>query len=289
VAITTDDSLFYETAINLYSLQNWDKALSSFSDFINKFPASLLIPSANYYKASCLSKLKQTKQAIETYKQALNAELTDDVEAASIAEIARLSFETNALDSALSYWATLRANYSEENYLKQSYLGMMKIHALQHAANLSIQYADSAMALNGLSAGEQNDILFYKGRCYVDLKQYDSAMVYLLQVLKKSTGLNSIISNYYIAYCLFQQNKLAEAETESNKTIANAGSNTYWVVKTYILLSDILVKQKDYFNAKATLQSIIKNAKFSDLKLEAQEKLLQVKVLESKNTKLKID
>ena len=289
VAVTTDDSLFYETAINLYSLQYWDKALSSFSDFINKFPASLLVPSANYYKASCLSKLKQTKQAIDTYKQALNADLTDDVEAASIAEIARLSFETNALDSALSYWATLRANYSEENYLKQSYLGMMKIHALQHAANLSIQYADSAMALNGLSAGEQNDILFYKGRSYVDLKQYDSAMVYLLQVLKKSTGLNSVISNYYIAYCLFQQNKLAEAEKESNKTIAIAGSNTYWVVKTYILLSDILVKQKDYFNAKATLQSIIKNAKFSDLKLEAQEKLLQVKVLESKNAKLKID
>jgi tetratricopeptide (TPR) repeat protein len=165
----------------------------------------------------------------------------------------------------------------------------MKIHALQHAANLSIQYADSAMALNGLSAGEQNDILFYKGRSYVDLKQYDSAMVYLLQVLKKSTGLNSIISNYHIAYCLFQQNKLAEAEKESNKTITIAGSNTYWVVKTYILLSDILVKQKDYFNAKATLQSIIKNAKFSDLKLEAQEKLLQVKVLESKNAKLKID
>ena len=57
---------------------------------------------------------------------------------------------------------------------------------------------------------------------------------------------------------------MAEAEKESNKTITIAGSNTYWVVKTYILLADILVKQKDYFNAKATLQSIIKNAKFSD-------------------------
>ena len=61
------------------------------------------------------------------------------------------------------------------------------------------------------------------------------------------------------------------------------------LVKTYILLADLLIKQKDYFNAKATLQSVIKNAKFTDLKQEAQDKLLQVKVLESKNTKLKID
>ena len=166
---------------------------------------------------------------------------------------------------------------------------MMKIHALQHAAALSIPYADSALAIPDLSAAEKNDIAFYKGRCFVELKQFDTAMVYFLQVLKNSTGLNVLISNYYVAFCLYQQNKLAEAEKESNKTITIAGSNTYWVVKTYILLADILVKQKDYFNAKATLQSIIKNAKFSDLKLEAQDKLLQVKVLESKNTKLKID
>ena len=284
-----DDSLFYETAINLYSLQNWDKALSALNDFISKFPSSLLQPLANYYKAECLSKLKQIKPAIDAYKQALNAELSDDIEAAAIAAIARLSFETNALDSSLSYWATLRANYNEAHYLKQSYIGMMKIHALQHAAALSIPYADSALAIPDLSAAEKNDIAFYKGRCFVELKQFDTAMVYFLQVLKNSTGLNVLISNYYVAFCLYQQNKLAEAEKESNKTITIAGSNTYWVVKTYILLADILVKQKDYFNAKATLQSIIKNAKFSDLKLEAQDKLLQVKVLESKNTKLKID
>jgi tetratricopeptide (TPR) repeat protein len=288
-AAIADDSLFYETALNLYALNYWDKTLLSLNDFINKYPSSLLMPSANYYKAVCLAKLKQTKPALETYKVAVNAGLADDLEASSLNEIARLSLESNALDSALSYWATLRANYNDALYLKQSYLGIMKVHTLQHASSLALSYADSALSISRLSSSEQQEVLFYKGRCFVDLKQYDTALVVFNQTIKSLTGLNQIISNYYVAYCLYQLNKLGDAEKEANKTIATAGSNTYWIVKTYILLADLLIKQKDYFNAKATLQSVIKNAKFTDLKQEAQDKLLQVKVLESKNTKLKID
>ncbi len=33
-----------------------------------------------------------------------------------------------------------------------------------------------------------------------------------------------------------------------------------WVTKAYILLGDIYFKQKDYFNAKATYQSIVNNS-----------------------------
>ena len=35
-------------------------------------------------------------------------------------------------------------------------------------------------------------------------------------------------------------------------------------------------KQKDYFNAKATLQSVIENSKITELKTEAQSKLDKV-------------
>jgi hypothetical protein len=46
------------------------------------------------------------------------------------------------------------------------------------------------------------------------------------------------------------------------------------------------VKEKDYFNAKATLQSIIKNTAIPELKQEAVKKLDQLKTLEKKQSKL---
>jgi hypothetical protein len=83
-----------------------------------------------------------------------------------------------------------------------------------------------------------------------------------------------------------QQNKLPEAEAAANNTIKLSAGNDYWIVKSYILLADILAQQKDYFNAKATLQSIVKNTKIAELKKEAADKLEQVKTLEKQKSKL---
>ena len=55
--------------------------------------------------------------------------------------------------------------------------------------------------------------------------------------------------------------------------INKSGSYDLWVTKAYILLGDIYFKQKDYFNAKATFQSIVENSLNAELKAEAQRKL----------------
>jgi len=47
-----------------------------------------------------------------------------------------------------------------------------------------------------------------------------------------------------------------------------------------------MIKQKDYFNAKATLQSVVKHTKITELKQEANKKLDEVKILEKKQSKL---
>jgi hypothetical protein len=51
-------------------------------------------------------------------------------------------------------------------------------------------------------------------------------------------------------------------------------------------LGDIYFKQKDYFNAKATYQSVADNAINQDLKTEAQKKLQIVIEEEKKNSKI---
>ena len=70
------------------------------------------------------------------------------------------------------------------------------------------------------------------------------------------------------------------------ETINKSGSYDYWVTKSYILLGDIYFRQKDYFNAKATFQSIIDNTLSPEFKSEAQAKLNQVVEEESKSSKV---
>ena len=50
------------------------------------------------------------------------------------------------------------------------------------------------------------------------------------------------------------------------EVIKITGSYDYWVAKAYILLGDIYMLQKDYFNAKATYQSVAANATIPEIK-----------------------
>ena len=67
-----------------------------------------------------------------------------------------------------------------------------------------------------------------------------------------------------------------------NKSETNNKKET----KAYILLGDVYFKEKDYFNAKATFQSVVDNSLNAELKSEAQTKLNKVIEEEGKNSKV---
>jgi hypothetical protein len=52
-----------------------------------------------------------------------------------------------------------------------------------------------------------------------------------------------------------------------------------------MLLGDIFLEQKDFFNAKATLKSVVENCSIAELKLEASEKLKAVELAEKTGLK----
>ncbi len=68
--------------------------------------------------------------------------------------------------------------------------------------------------------------------------------------------------------------------------VNKAGSYEFWTTKAYILLGDIYLKQKDYFNAEATLKSVSENATIPELKQEAQRKLNAVVNEKNANSKV---
>jgi hypothetical protein len=62
-----------------------------------------------------------------------------------------------------------------------------------------------------------------------------------------------------------------------------------WVTKSYFLLGDIYLKEKDYFNARATFQSLVENAKIEEIRVQAEQRLDEVKKEEATNSKVSND
>jgi len=121
---------------------------------------------------------------------------------------------------------------------------------------------------------------------YQNNNQLDEASEAYKTVVALGKNEYSAEARYRIAEILFLQNKLPDAEKAGFDVINKAGSYDYWITKAYILLGDVYFKEQDYFNAEATLRSVVQNATVPELKQEAQQKLDAVLAEKNKNSKV---
>jgi hypothetical protein len=96
-------------------------------------------------------------------------------------------------------------------------------------------------------------------------------------------GRNSLLgaeAGFQLSLNEFNQELLSQAEASAMAVISNENPSDYWQSRCYILLGNLFSKQKDFFNAKATLESIIENCKIKDLVTMAEEDLERIKAEE---------
>ncbi len=116
--------------------------------------------------------------------------------------------------------------------------------------------------------------------------QYDVALNAFKAVVAVNKAALGAEARYEVANTWFMTDRFSDAEKAAFEVVNKSGSYDYWVTKSYILLGDIYLRQKDYFNAKATFQSIVQNSLNAELKAEAQAKLTKVNEEEAKGSKV---
>jgi tetratricopeptide (TPR) repeat protein len=151
---------------------------------------------------------------------------------------------------------------------------------------------DNARDLLGQKGIGSDDKIIAKmiiGKSYLTDGKCDQALPYFKSVVSLSRATYGAEAQYQIAECQFNQDRLKDAEKSAFEVIHKSGSYAYWVTKSYLLLGDIYLKEKDYFNAKATFQSLVENATIDELKTQAEQKLEQVKKEEAEHSKISND
>lgn len=278
------DSTFYAAAEAQFAAGKYDKAKQAFGQYLQQYPNGAFAVKANYYKAESHYQLKEYKEALSSYDIVLNngwSDFTDN----SARRAAALAYQNGDYAAAGRYYHILRTSAMGKEDLQTAYSGLTRSSFQTGDYAAAGQYADTLLSLPEVSDNLAAEARFYKARS-LQVQQNDAeALALYQQVTGVKDAAMAAEARYRISEIYLKQGKLKESETAAGETIKQGG-NDYWVVKSYILLSDILTKQKDYFNAKATLQSIIKNTKNQELKTEANKKLEEVKALEKKQSKL---
>ncbi len=280
------DSTYYAAAENQYGNGKIENARDAFASYLQAYPHGIFAIKAHYYRGECNFQLKKYQEAQEDYDVILGGPWNEFYEN-SARHAATIAYEGRDFAAAYDYYLKLAENTSNKQMRELALTGLVKSGFYSNKFSETALYADTLISLPGVSVETSNDALYFKARAtqQMDTASNDAVEMYK-QLSGNKNGEVAAESRYHIAEIYFKQDKLTEAEDAANETIHLSSGYEKWISKSYLLLADVLVKQKDYFNAKALLESIVKHTKMADMKVEASKKLDEVKKLEKKQSKL---
>jgi len=286
VSYSQEDSLTYISANLAYSNKSYDNALKGFSNYLQKFPDGEYAVDANYQTAEIYNSRKDFKNALQYYS-AVADKAPNKYAEASVLTAARICyFELKDYAKAEQYFQQLKSiAVTDENKL-ESMRGLLRCQFKLSQWAEAVPNAQELLEQKGIATDDKMMANMVIAKNYQNNNQVFEALAAYKAVVELGKSEYAAEARYHIAEIQFSQNKLQEAEKASFDVINKAGSYDYWITKAYILLGDIYYKEQDYFNAEATLKSVIENSAIPELQTEAQKKLDVVVMEKNKNSKV---
>jgi TolA-binding protein len=286
LATTTEDSLSYAAAQLQYDNGNMNGALDAYNNYLQRFPSGAYSPDANYYRAEIYNTRKDWNNALASY--AVVAEKAPNTYAErAILQAARINFfQLKNYAEAEKYYAQLKQITSSQENRLEAMRGLLRSQYEQQKWNDATENAKDLLTQKGSSTDDKSLANMSIAKSAQIAGEYDVALNNFKAVVAENKAALGAEARYEIANTWFLVNKLSDAEKAAFEVIKKSGSYDWWVTKAYILLGDVYLKQKDYFNAKATLQSVVDNSLNAELKSQAQTKLNQVLDEESRTSKV---
>lgn len=274
-------STYYNAAEAQYASSNWTGAETGFAKYLSLYPQGAFAGKAQYYLANAQYNLKKYSAALSSYNAVLEGnwgEFSDE----AVRRAAELSTADSNYSKASGYYQLMAAHANSSTDRVNAYAGLMQAAGKMNDNTSAAHFADTLLALDALIPPTLKDeARMYKVRERFANAKDVTAMV-LVDSLKESPNpLVAAEARYYVAQNLLALGKLKEAEAAASSNIKKSAGVDYWVIKSYLLLGDILIQEKDYFNARATLQSVAQHASIPTLKEEAKQKLESLKATES--------
>ncbi|WP_431214841.1 tetratricopeptide repeat protein [Puia sp. P3] len=286
VSASQEDQLAYQEAEVQFNNGNFPGATQRFEAYLAKFPEGKFSLEANYYKSEIYFSQKDWPKAVVGYA-VVGDKAPNKFAEKSLLQAARLYF-FNLKDYANSekYFGKLKDFSSSQENKMEAMRGLLRSQYQLQKWPDAVANAKELLTQKGLSVDDKVLANMAIAKSYQSAGQCETALQYFRVAAPLTKSAYAAEARYQIADCLFKQNQLKDAEKAAFEVINKSGSYEEWVTKAYLLLGDVYVAEKDYFNAKATFQSIVENAKIEELRLQAQQKLAQVTEEEKKNSKV---
>lgn len=286
VSTSMEDSLAYAEAEVQFSNGNFNGALTKFDQYLQRFPEGKYSLEALYYKSEIYFNRKDWQNAAAGYEMVADR-VPNKFGEKSLLQAARLNFfDLKDYAKAEKYFVRLKDFATTQENKMEAMRGLLRSQYQLQKWTEATANAKELLAQKNPTTDDRILANLAIARSYTVNNQCDQAITYFRSVAALSKAAYGAEARYEIANCYLKQGQYKDAEKAAFEVINKSGSYEEWVTRSYILLGDIYFAQKDYFNAKATYQSVVDNAKVETVRNEAKAKLAKTIEEEGKGSKV---
>ena len=286
ISATEADGLTYNAAEIKYNNNDCAGAIVGFNNYLSKFPSGASIIDANFYRSECYSKNKDWNNALPGYTFVSNQGISKYFERATLAASRINYFELKDYAKAKVNFEALRTGAVNQDNQLEAARGLVRCYyQLKDYAQANV-VAKDLLKYKGISTDDKSVAFLVLGKSQQISNDFSAAIASFKSCAAINKSAWGAEARYEIASCQFSLGNFVAAEKAAQVVIKESGSYDFWLTRSYILLGDIFMQQKDYFNAKATYQSVAQNSTIAELKTEAQQKLDKVTVTDKAASKL---
>ncbi|CAN5584503.1 tetratricopeptide repeat protein [soil metagenome] len=286
ISVSEADSLTYTAAEIKYNANDCAAAITGFNNYLSRYATGSYAIEANYFKSECYAKNKDWQNALAGYEYVNGKGLNAYFEKATLAAARIYYFELKDYANAKKYFASLDEGAVDEDNKLEALRGLVRCYYQLKEYSQANEAAKELLTRKGLSTDDRSIAFLVLGKS----QQINNDCTAAIASFKSCAAINKSAwgaeARYEIAHCYLIANNYTAAEKAAMVVIKETSSYDYWVTSSYILIGDIFMQQKDYFNAKATYQSVAQNSTIPELKTAASEKLDKATADEKANSKI---
>jgi len=234
-------------------------SITRMQEYLTNYPNGAYTAKAKYYIARYNYFKGKYKDALTGLDEALKAG-----EDASFAEDA-LSMRSDILmrqgkyADALKAYTELAEKSSSEDNRMMAQMGAMRASKAMGNWNEVKSAAAALLEKGGLNAAEEREVTMNRAIANANLGNTAEAQEDFTRLAKDTQSEQGAQASYELANMQFKAGNLKDAEKTINQFIDAGTPHSYWLAKSFILLSDIYIKQGKYADARDYLLSLKSN------------------------------
>ena len=250
------DNMYYNTAEQIFLSGNYPKALTTFENYLAKYPSGTHLAQTEYYIGECCRNLGQKEKAVDFYNKAVEDGAEGSFKELSMLNFSSLSYSLGRYHDAYGGYSALLDNAGFEENRSAAKAGMMRSAYKAHEYAKAIDAAE-AVAKDSRSGKELvREADYIKAKSCLASSRRNEALTILEKLKAYPSTPEGAEATVLLIQDRFDRGRFDEIEKMVYDFSAKAGGQNYWLAKAFIILGDAFMEKGNAAQAQATYESV---------------------------------